>query len=139
MESILVAIDARHGAWEALSHAFSLARRIALQLNILRVKPSAHRALSIGETGLEAAIQERLELQIEVAKAEGIRINYFVTEGSYEDEVIDFVRNNRITLLVCEVCEGDVRGMERELASLRSIRHRVTCRVETVFPKKQYM
>lgn len=136
MENILVAIDGRHGAWEALSRACSLARRIHVQLSVLLVIPSPARNLSHSDAQLETTVRERLELMLEAIKAEGTRTNYFVTEGVYEEEVIAFVHNNRVSLLVYEVNDGDARGADRDSVSLRAIRHRIACRVEVVAPKK---
>ncbi len=136
MENILVAIDGRHAAWEALSRAGSLATRVQVQLSVLLVSPSPALTLSHAELQLETTVRERLELMLEAMKAEGVRINYFVTEGSYEEEVIAFVLNNRVTLLVYEATDGDVRCFDRESPSLGAIRHRIACRVEVVAPKK---
>jgi nucleotide-binding universal stress UspA family protein len=139
MEKILVAIDGRHGAWEALSHACSLARRIHVQLNVLLVIPLDKAGLSHAAAEVEEHIKKRLELLIEAAKAEGIVINYFITEGNYDDEVISFVNHNKITLLVHETHEGETRPASREMAeTLRSLRHRIACTMEIVAPKKTY-
>ena len=136
MENILVAIDAKHNAWEALSRACSLARRVHVHVNVLLVIPPQSRNLSYTEAQLETTVRERLELMLEVFKAEGVRINYFVTEGVYEEAVIVFTQNNRVTLLVYEATDGDARSADGECASLRAIRHRVACRVEVVAPIK---
>ena len=136
MEKILVAIDGKHGAWEALSHACSLAQRIHVELNVLLVMAPAKRHVPPTEHEVEDAIKTRLELLIEAAKAEGVVINYFITEGSYEDEVITFVNHNKIALLVHETSESDARSTSRDLASLRSLRYRLTCKMEIVAPMK---
>ncbi|MBV5343308.1 hypothetical protein JZU68_06755, partial [bacterium] len=68
--------------------------------------------------------------------AEGITINYFLTEGNYEDEVINFVNHHKIALLVHETTEGDARSANKESALLRALRHRLTCRMELVAPMK---
>ena len=136
MENVLVAIDGKHGAWEAISRACSLARRVHVQLSVLLVVPPSARNLSYSEAQLEASVRERLELMLEAIKAKGVCINYFVTEGVYEEEVIAFVQNNRVSLLVYEVNDGDTRGADRDRISLRTIRHRISCRVEVVAPKK---
>ena len=75
-------------------------------------------------------------MSIEAAKAEGILINYFIAEGRYEKEVINFVNHNKISLLVHEVNYGDARSANRDLLFLRSLRHRVACTVEIVSTKK---
>ncbi len=137
MEKILVAIDGKHGAWEALSHACSLAKRIDVQLNVLLVIPSNRARLTRAETEVEDEIKKRLELLIEAAKAEGITINYFIAEGNYDDEVISFINHNKITLLVHETLDGDTRPANKELtASFRSLRHRTPCVIEVVAPRK---
>ena len=62
MEKILVAIDSKHGAWEALSHACSLAKRIDAMLNILLVVPLNRQKMLCSEKEVEEAIKKRLEL-----------------------------------------------------------------------------
>ena len=136
MKKILVAIDGRRGAWEALSHAFSLARRIDVRLNILLVESPGRLNQFHGGTEVEDEIKKKLELLIETAKAEGIVINYFIAEGNYEDEVINFVSHNEIALLVHEANERGTRSDKRDVSSLRSLRHRIACTVEVVAPKK---
>jgi nucleotide-binding universal stress UspA family protein len=135
MEKILVAIDGKHGAWEALSHACSLAKRIHVQLNVLLVIPPSQARLSPAETDAENHVKKRLELLIEAAQSENITINYFIAEGNYDDEVINFVNHNKITLLVHETPEGEARAIGNAV-SLGSLRHRIACKMEVVAPKK---
>lgn len=137
MKKILVAIDGKHAAWGALSHACSLAKRIDVQLNILLVNPPDRTLLSRNEIEVKDEIRKKLELLIEAAKTEGIMVNYYVSEGGYDDEVIGFINNNKIKLLVYETLEGDTRSANKEsAASLRTLRHRVACTIEVVAPKK---
>jgi K+-sensing histidine kinase KdpD len=137
MEKILVAIDGKHGAWEALSHACSLARRIEVQLHVLLVVSPNRARLSRADRDVEDEIKKRLELLIEGAKGDGILINYFNAEGDYDDEVISFINHYRITLLIHETDGGDIRPLSKELtASFRSLRHRIPCVIEVVAPRK---
>jgi len=137
MEKILVAIDGNHGAWEALSHACSLAKRMRVQLNVLFVATSTKTHLSHAEADAEEHIKKRLGLLIEATKSEGISINYFIAEGNYDDEVITFINHNKITLLVHETPEGNTRPASKEPApSVRSLQHRIACKMEVVAPKK---
>jgi len=139
MEKILIAIDSKHGAWAALAHACSLAKRIDVQLNVLLVIPLTKPRLSHAEAEARTHIKKRLELLIEAAKSKGITINYYIVEGNYDDEVINFVNHNKITLLVHETREGDSGPASNEPgASLRSLRHRIECKMEIVAPKKTY-
>ncbi len=136
MENVLVAIDGKHEAWDAFSRACALSRRLQVQVNVLLVRAPQDRALSHSETEMEQALRQRLELLMEAAKAEGVRINYFITEGVYYEEVIAFANTNKVTLLIYEITDGETRNPERESATLRAIRHRIVCRVESVSPKK---
>jgi nucleotide-binding universal stress UspA family protein len=137
MKKILVAIDGKHAAWGALSHACSLAKRIDIQLNVLLVNPPDRTPLSGTEIEATDEIRKKLELLIEAAKREGIMVNYYITEGAYDDEVIGFINNHKIKLLVYETLEGDTRSVSKEsAASLRTLRHRVACTIEVVVPKK---
>jgi nucleotide-binding universal stress UspA family protein len=137
MKKILVAIDGGNAAWEALSHACSLAKRIDVQLNVLLVNPPDRKYLPRSEIEVKNEIRKKLGLLIEAAKAEGIKVNYYISEGNYEDEVISFINNNKITLLVYETLEGDMRpAIKESTAALRSLRHRVACTIEVVAPKK---
>jgi nucleotide-binding universal stress UspA family protein len=136
MEKILVAIDSRHGAWEALSHACSLAKRIDATLNVLLVVPLKRQKTPGSKKEVEEAIRKRLELSIEAAKAEGIRINYYIAEGKYEEEIINFINHNKTLLLVHEANDRDARSAHRDQIFLRSLRHRIACTVEIVSTKK---
>jgi len=136
MERILVSMNSRQGAWEAWSRAISLAKRIDARVYALLVlPPSAPGRSDIREQHGEG-IRKRLELLIELAKSEGIPIDYFISEGKYEDEVIQFIDHNKITLLVAEFPDGEHRQSERVDVPIHKIRHRVSCRLELVSPRK---
>lgn len=131
MERVLVSMNGRHGAWEALSRAISLARRIDARVYALLVLPPPAGAGGIVEQNA-SGVKERLELLIEAAKSENIHIDYFISEGKYEEEVIRFIDQNRITLLVVESPEGE----HRESHPIDSLRHRTSCRMEVISLRK---
>jgi len=135
MEKVLIAIDGKHGPWQALSHACSLAKRISIQIHVLFVVPPDAESRTTVEKRLQADIWKQLSMYIERSKSEGIMINLFMTEGNYEDEIIRFAKHNRITLMLHETQE-DGRSAGHHSAALRSLRHRIACKVEIVSPKK---
>ncbi len=144
MEKILVSMDGGRGAWEAWSRAISLAKRIDAKIYVLLVTPPSGADPLEGDPAAErrvhmqaAGTRERLELLIEAAKSDNIRVDYFISEGRYEEEVIRFIDQNRITLLVVESPGGDSRYLDRQSAFIRRLRHRSTCRVEVVSLRKQ--
>ncbi len=139
MERILVSMNSQWGAWGAWSRAISLARRIDAKLYALLFMQSSEQTAGTAEKHTSAGgVRERLELLIELAKSEGVRIDYFISEGAYEEEVVRFVEQNRITLLVAESPEEENSSSEREFAQISRIRHRITCRVELVSPRKTH-
>ncbi len=137
MERILVSMNCRSSSWGAWSRAISLARRIDAKLYALLVLPPSAKGVGIEEHNAAGRIRERLELLIEAAKSEGARIDYFISEGNYEEEVIRFVEQNRITLVVADSPDEENPHPERDLAQIRKIQHRVACRVELVSPRKK--
>lgn len=136
MERILVGMSSCRGSWEAWSRAISLAKRIDAKVYALLVAPGAMQAPGEIAARGSPTVRQRLELQIELAKAEGIRIEYFISEGRYEDEVIRFIHHNQITLLIVEYPDGECRNPDRGLSAIRGIMHRITCRVELVSPRR---
>ncbi len=136
MEKILVCVDARHGAWGAWARAISLAKRIDAKVYALLVLQAGGTEVGNTDTSTDRSVREHLELLIELAKSDGIPIDYFVSEGSYEEEVIRFANQHKITLIVAEPQRGDNRHSDREFASFEKIRHRIRCRAELVSPRK---
>ncbi len=136
MERILVSMNCRSGSWGAWSRAISLARRIDAKLYALLVLPPSAIGAGIEENSATCGTRERLELLIEIAKSEGARVDYFISEGNYEEEVIRFVEQNRITLVIAEHPDDENSHSERDMAQIRKIQHRIACRVELVSPRK---
>jgi K+-sensing histidine kinase KdpD len=125
MERILICMDDCRGAWEALSHAISLGKRIQAVIYVLRVKcRKENPKRANGPAG--GALRDRLDRQIEAAKGDGVRIEHFEAKGVFEDEVIRFAASHRVTLLVAELGQAE---------NLQKIRHRIACPVELVSPR----
>ncbi len=131
MERILVSMSNRIIPWEALTRSVALARRINAQVFVLTV-------VGPGKSmdDIDPENRTKLDQLVEAAGQDGVHIDSFISEGNYEDEVITFVKHNKITLLVTEYGTGGDKEHEREQASLQQIRHRVSCRVEIVTPRK---
>lgn len=134
MEHILVCMTPRHGAFGALGRAVALARRIAAKVSVLFVTDPPEGQATPPLAEVEA--RRQLRLLVERARSEGVAIEWFVAEGNYEEEVIRFANDRKVTLLVAETTDAEGRQSERETQSLRQILHRVSCRVERVSPRK---
>lgn len=138
MEKILVGMDARHGSFEALSRAISLARRIPAKVYVLVVEQAVDKYGGNSPPGdVSGAVRRRLDLETQQARASGVSIERFHAEGAYDDQVIDFAKQHKITLLVMESPEVDPKHPEQGGLEFQKIRHRIACRVERVFPRRE--
>jgi len=81
-------------------------------------------------------VKRRIDLLIESALADGLQVNYFIAEGNFEEEVINFINCNKITLLVYEAPIDNGRSASKHSTSLRNLRHRIACKIEVVVPRK---
>lgn len=124
MERILVAVDQLHPQQEAISHGCSLAKRIQARLYVLFV----HKKSCV----IKNQARQRLELLVGYARTEGIHVEYTILEGGYEESIISFIQNNGITLFIHELEHTDLHAFERNFSVLKSVRHRISCRVEIV-------
>ena len=139
MERILVGMDIRETSLGAVYRAIHLAIRIKAPVYILvvtddGVKSSGDDVLA----ALEGSVRKKLDLMIQLGRSEGVTVNYYVTQGVYEEEVIRFVEEKDVTLLVLGfVDENPKTKAEREFRkSLGNIRKRVNCSIELVHQKE---
>lgn len=139
MERILVIMNNQHYSWEALGRAVSLAKRIKARVFILKVFSSDAKETGVVEQDMKTSAGRRLENIIQSARADSVRIEYFVTEGAFEEEVIRFVEHNKISILVVEPGSWETKSSENPEKGLRPIQeilYRISCRVELVSPKR---
>jgi nucleotide-binding universal stress UspA family protein len=139
MERILVGMDIRETSLGAVYRAIHLAMRIKAPVFILLV--SNAEANSSGNEiskALEGSVRKRLELMIEMGRSQGVNVNYYVTQGDFEEEVIRFVEEKNVTLLVLGLAEDGSKtktGLEFR-KTLSNIRKRVNCSIELVHQKE---
>ena len=127
MEKILAAMDPAKTHFSAGMHALNLARRIQASVLFLLVH-------SPGEKEVKPAVQKQLAALIEEARADGVMVEYYVTHGRFESELVSFTRENQITLLVIE---SPLERNDADGAFLDKIRHRLNCRIEVVNEKPE--
>lgn len=132
MERILVSMKGHKVPWEALARSIALCRRIGASLYVLSVLPPGKAKKTSAPEGTK-----KLEQQLKDAAEHSVHTESFITEGKYEQEVIKFVEQHRITRLVTEHGNANGANEERDLASLQMIRHRVSCCFEIVTPRKR--
>jgi len=136
MEKILVGLyPGKTSLWAAI-HALNLAKRIQARLYFLLVIDPVTNG---SEEGLmqqvEASMKVRLESLIEEGISDGIPVDYYITYGQYDNELVKFVKENRITMLVVGSPKPQDGRLEEFDDLLEKIRHRIDCRIEVVHEK----
>lgn len=136
MERILVSIDGRGNSLGALYRAIHLAIRIKATICILEIAPSDRPFTEsvAGASNIETS--EILDSMIEMARSEGITVNRYLTRGDYMEELVGFVRQKNITLLVLGFPEKESDASQGlALSMLDEIIKQVKCPVELVHQK----
>jgi nucleotide-binding universal stress UspA family protein len=137
MEKILVGMTPVSASFWAGLHALNLAKRINARICLLHVVDSrssedrAHHA----DQDSPGNVTQRMNHFVEKARAEGIPVDCYVSEGDYESELVRFVHEKGITMLVLGAPEGHGLTPARFSAFLDRIRHRVDCRIEVLHEK----
>jgi nucleotide-binding universal stress UspA family protein len=136
MERILVGMDLRQSSLEGVHRAIQLATRIDATVTILLVSSPAdpHTQQDILQQ-LEHSVRKRLELLVEMGRADGVEVNFYVTQGDYREEVIRFTQQNQITHVVLGLPRGGPQAAAEFQEWLDGIRHRISCRIELVQEK----
>ena len=82
-------------------------------------------------------MNQEISALIEEARSDGIPVECYVACGHFEKEVVSFVEENRITLMVVESPHKKIPGDESG-DFLNKIRHRIECPIEVVNEKSEW-
>jgi nucleotide-binding universal stress UspA family protein len=133
MEKILVGLDPGKTSLWAAVHALNLAKRIQARLYFLLVIDTAAKGSDESlMRQIEVSIKTSLESLIQEGISEGIPVDYYITYGQYDNELVKFVKENRITMLVVGSPTSQEGRLEDFNNLLEKIRHRIDCRIEVV-------
>ena len=136
MERILVGMDPKRTSRWAGVYALNLAKRIQAKVSFLLViDPAAKRSKPAISNEAETAVKESLESLIEEGLSEGILVDYYIAYGQYEDELVNFIKENQISILVVGSPADQKASAGNFKSFLEKIRHRVDCRIEVVHEK----
>jgi nucleotide-binding universal stress UspA family protein len=138
MEKILVGLyPGKTSLWAAV-HALSLSKRINARLYFLLVIDPVTKGSDESQVRqIEASMKSNLESLIEEGLSDGIPVDYYITHGQYDNELVKFVKENKITMLVVgSPTPHDGRFADFE-ELLEKIRHRIDCRIEVVHEKNR--
>ena len=136
MEKILVTMNPAQTRIFAGIHALNLAKRINAKVIFLLVSPAgSERSQHPLGSRREAALKKRVEVLIDDARSDGVAVDYYAASGDYEGELIRFVQENKVTLLVVETPAGPPETVDTFRRFLNKLRHRINCRIEVVNEK----
>ena len=136
MERILVGMDPKRTSRWAGVYALNLAKRIQAKVSFLLViDPAAKRSKPAISNEAETGVKESLESLIEEGLSEGILVDYYIAYGQYEDELVNFIKDNQISILVVGSPADQKASAGNFKSFLEKIRHRVDCRIEVVHEK----
>jgi hypothetical protein len=83
-----------------------------------------------GEIG--PPLRRELEGLIEQVRSEGLPVEYYISQGSFEEELVRFTKEHRVTMLVIDQPTARGGAVHESTTLLEKIRHRVDCRIEVV-------
>lgn len=137
MERILVGMDPEGNSVWAGIHALNLAKRINAKVTFLLViEPGTDERKENLRKEQETSMMKRLGALVEQGRSEGIKVDSFVIYGAYDKELVRFIKENKITMLVVGL-PSDPKGSSGQFADLlEKVRHRIDCRIEVVNQKK---
>ena len=136
MKRIMAVLEASEtNLWSAI-HAINLAQRLGGKVFILRIFPSEEkREGGASQEELNGMLQQRLEDLIDEARSQAVSVDYHIAFGSYEDELVRFIRETKIDILVLISPHLVAPGRRQRAISLENVRHRVNGRIELVYEK----
>jgi len=136
MEKILVGMyPGKTSLWAAV-HALNLSKRINAKLYFLLViDPVANGSDESLMRQEETSMKSSLESLIEEGISDGIPVDYYITYGQYDNELVKFVKENKITMLVVGSSTPQEGRFDDLEDLLEKIRHRIDCRIEVVHKK----
>jgi nucleotide-binding universal stress UspA family protein len=137
MEKILVGLSPGKTSLWAAVHALNLSKRIKARLYFLLViNPAAKEPDQGLVRQAEVSMRSSLESLIEEGISDGIPVDY-ITYGQYDNELVKFVKENKITMLVVGSPTPQNGRFEDFEDLLEKIRHRIDCRIEVVHEKNR--
>ncbi|MBU2550058.1 MAG: hypothetical protein KKB20_16740 [Proteobacteria bacterium] len=136
MERILVVMKPANTNFLAGIHALNLAKRISAKVFFLLIFPYPPRQSGPHTEGQdEATLKRGVEGLIDEARSDGITVDYYTAYGNYESELVGFVQEKKVTLLVVENEPGQGNHAQRSKELLDKLHHRINCRIEVVNEK----
>ncbi|MEW6518251.1 MAG: universal stress protein [Thermodesulfobacteriota bacterium] len=138
MNRILVAVETGRHSVSAAVYALNLAQRIQAQISFLLIESAGEEIdAQPAAASDEFTVQKQLQLLLsDSSRREGVQVSFYVGSGSYESELVNFVQQNKISLLIVGFPASDQQeGAGRFLERLMNIKQKINCRIMIVSEK----
>ena len=137
MEKILVGVESNMNTLWPVIYALSLATRMDVRIYILLVDDPGSIPMDLSSAPEDApGLKDQLEALILKGRSEGILIDYYITGGPFANELIKFIQEKKISLLVVGFPAHEKKRVSQNIPELlKEIRLRTQCRIEVVHQK----
>ncbi|WP_320007170.1 universal stress protein [Maridesulfovibrio sp.] len=133
MNNVLIAVDTSESSFWLAYYAISLSKRIYMNVSILMVDDEEFRNSPGNDSEWIGLPEKRLESLLAEDHSERSHINFYSAKGRFEDEVTQFIIENKITTLFIgqpEPCGS--RNDTKFIELLERIGNRTDCHIEVV-------
>ncbi len=131
MEKILVALNSGKTTLWSVVHALNLAKRIRARVYILIIPGPISEEKETKKS--VSMIQKELSPLIDGARLDGVLVDTYISYGKYDQEIIRFIRENSIDLLIIGIPSSQkVNYKSKFFDDVEKIRQRIDCRIEIV-------
>jgi len=133
MNNVLIAVDTSEYSFWLAYYAIGLSKRIYMNVSILMVDDEEFRSRPRNNEEWIGLPEKKLESLLAEDHSERSHINFYFTKGKFEDEVIQFILENKITILF--VGQPEPCGAKQEIKfveQLERIGKKTDCHIEVV-------
>ncbi len=138
MYKILVAVETSQPGVSAAVYALNLAQRIQAQISFLLFdQTEGDGSSAVSKKKKRLLYQQQLQsIIVEMSPKTETPVNFYVTNGQYETELVDFVLHNNISLLIVDFPTANHQADTNQfLEKLMSIKQQINCRIMIVSKK----
>ncbi|WP_432734868.1 universal stress protein [Maridesulfovibrio sp. FT414] len=140
MNNVLIAVDTSESNFWLAYYAIGLSKRIYMNVSILMVEDEELKKRSNSNEEWIGLPDKTLEALLAEDHSERSHINFYSAKGNFEDEVVQFIIENKITTLF--IGQPETRGVGQEtkfIELLERIGSKTDCHIEVVQKVSAYV
>ncbi len=131
MDNVLIALDLSVSGFWLVYHAVSLRCRVNANIFILMVTDEDRMQDTAGSNEWIGSCENRLESLVAEECSKHARLRYSKVQGGFEENILEFVWRNDITVLVlAQPADGNAKKVTHFLEMVERISRQTSCRIE---------